>query len=58
MILFAVVFSLTSMAELVAEAATMKLFHHPNVLLLLGVCVDHDDDEMLRLSYHTCQMVT
>ena len=37
------------MAELVAEAATMKLFNHPNVLKLLAVCVDSNDDEMLRV---------
>ena len=37
------------MAELVAETATMKLFNHPNMLQLLGVCVDHNDDEMLRV---------
>ena len=37
------------MAELVAETATMKLFNYPNVLQLLGVCVDPNDDEMLRV---------
>ena len=37
------------MAELVAEAATMKLFHHDNVLQLLGVCVDPNDDKMLKV---------
>ena len=37
------------MAELVGEAATMKHFDHPNVLKLLAVCVDSNDDEMLRV---------
>ena len=37
------------MAELVAEAATMKLFNHPNVLKLLAVCVDSNDNEILRV---------
>ena len=36
------------MAELVAETAIMKIFDHPNVLQLLGVCVDSNDHEMLR----------
>jgi len=37
--------SLDGMKDLVAETAIMKGFHHPNVLPLLGVCVDHDDDD-------------
>ena len=36
------------MTELVAETAIMKVFDHPNVLQLLGVCVDTNDDEMLK----------
>ena len=36
------------MAELVAETAIMKIFDHPNVLQLLGICVDNNDDDMLR----------
>ena len=46
--LFIVVLGLNSMAELVAETATMKLFDHSNVLQLLGVCVDTNNDDMLR----------
>ena len=36
------------MTELVAETAIMKIFDHPNVLQLLGVCVDTNGDEMLK----------
>jgi len=46
--LFIVVISLDSMAEMVAETAIMKLFDHPNILKLLGVCVDSSDDDMLK----------
>ena len=35
------------MTELVAETTIMKIFDHPNVLQLLGVCVD-TNDEMLK----------
>jgi len=37
------------MKDLVAETATMKGFRHPNVLPLLGVCVDCDDDDVLKI---------
>ena len=37
------------MKDLVAETAIMKSFHHPNILPLLGVCVDTDDEEVLKI---------
>ena len=37
--------SLDSLRELVAETDVMKNFDHPNVLQLLGVCVDIDNDD-------------
>ena len=37
------------MKDLVAETAIMKAFHHPNVLPLLGVCIDYDDDDVLKI---------
>ena len=27
----------------------MKTFHHPNVLPLLGVCIDYDDEDVLKV---------
>ena len=36
------------MTELVTETAIMKTVDHLNVLQLLGVCVDTNDDEMLK----------
>ena len=36
------------MEELVAETAIMKILDHPNVLQLLGVCVDSSDDDLLK----------
>ena len=27
----------------------MKTFHHPNVLPLLGVCIDYDDEDALKI---------
>jgi len=46
--LFIAVISLDSMVEMVAETAIMKNFDHPNVLKLLGVCMDSSDDDMLK----------
>ena len=37
------------MKNLVAESATMNTFHHPNVLPLLGVCIDYDDEDVLKI---------
>ena len=37
------------MKDFVAESAVMKTFHHPNVLPLLGVCIDHDDEDVLQI---------
>ena len=41
--------SLGAMKDLVAESAIMKTFHHPNVLPLLGVCIDYNDQDMLKI---------
>ena len=41
--------SLDSMRDLVAETAIMKTFHHPNVMPLLGVCIDYDDEDVLKI---------
>ena len=41
--------SLNAMKDLVAESSIMKTFHHPNVLPLLGVCIDHDDEDILKV---------
>ena len=41
--------SLDAMKDLVAESAIMKTFHHPNVLPLLGVCIDYDDEDTLKI---------
>ena len=41
--------SLDAMKDLVAESAIMKTFHHPNVLPLLGVCIDYDDEDVLKI---------
>ena len=31
------------------ESTIMKTFHHPNVLPLLGVCIDYDDEDVLKI---------
>ena len=41
--------SLDGMKDFVAETAVMKAFHHPNVLPLLGVCIDYDDEDVLKI---------
>ncbi|XP_065909293.1 uncharacterized protein [Dysidea avara] len=41
--------SMDGMKDLIAETAIMKGFHHPNVLPLLGVCVDYDDDDVIKI---------
>ena len=41
--------SLNAMKDLVAESSIMKTFHHPNVLPLLGVCIDYDDEDILKV---------
>ena len=41
--------SLSSMKDLVAEMAIMKTFHHPNVLPLLGVCIDYESEDVLKI---------
>ena len=41
--------SLDDMKDFVAEIAVMKAFHHPNVLPLLGVCIDYDDEDVLKI---------
>ena len=41
--------SLDDMKDFVAETAVMKAFYHPNVLPLLGVCIDYDDEDVLKI---------
>ena len=41
--------TLDAMKDLIAESSIMKTFHHPNVLPLLGVCIDYDDDDVLKI---------
>ena len=37
------------MKDLVSESSIMKTFDHPNVLPLLGVCIDYDDEDILKI---------
>ena len=37
------------MKDLVTESAVMRTFDHPNVLPLLGVCIDYDDVDVLKI---------
>ena len=46
---FCVAGSLDGMKDLVAESSIMKAFDHPNVLPLLGVCIDYDDEDVLKI---------
>ena len=48
-ILCLLVSSLSSIRDLVAESTVMKQFDHPNVLSLLGVCVDPDDEDVFKI---------
>ena len=41
--------SLEAMKDLVTESTIMKTFDHPNVLPLLGVCIDYDDEDILKI---------
>ena len=41
--------SLDGMKDLVEESAIMNTFDHPNVLPLLGVCVDYGDEDVLKI---------
>ena len=41
--------NLNAIKDLVAESSVMKQFNHPNVLSLLGVCVDPNDDDVFKV---------
>ena len=41
--------SLDAIKDLMTESAIMKTFHHPSVLPLLGVCIDHDDEDVFKI---------
>ena len=41
--------NLDAMKDLVEESTIMETFCHPNVLPLLGVCIDDDDEDVLKI---------
>ena len=41
--------SLDAMKDLVEESTVMKEFNHSNVLPLLGVCIDYDDNDVIKI---------
>ena len=41
--------NLDAMKDLVAESTIMESFHHPNVLPLLGVCIENDGEDVLKI---------
>ncbi|XP_065909680.1 tyrosine-protein kinase receptor UFO-like [Dysidea avara] len=41
--------NVNSIRDLVAESTVMKRLDHPNVLPLLGVCVDPDSDDLFKI---------
>ena len=47
--LYFLALTLNSVRNLVEESSIMKKLDHPNVLSLLGVCIDPDDEDMLKL---------
>jgi len=47
--MFFAVVSLNSIKELMTEASIMKNLEHPNVLSLLGICIDTNDDNFLKM---------
>ena len=47
--LLAIAGSLDAIKDLMTESTIMKTFHHPNVLPLLGVCIDYDNEDVLKI---------
>ena len=41
--------SLDGIKDLIAETAIMKTFNHPNVLPLLGMRIDHGDEDAIKM---------